>query len=156
MEDFERYQYKRKNASKPKPKKILKKEQRIKAIINHNGDLRKRAKEYAEDMINNPSVLESKMMEFLDCHNIKYQFQKIFYIKGRDKRISRFFIADFYISTRNVVLETDGKFHDNQKEYDDARTRSIKKHYPNVKVIRWRFDDFKSPMEMRKLLEQVA
>lgn len=156
MEDYERYQYKKKNASKPKPKKILKKEQKIKAIINHNGDLRKRAKEYAEDMQNEPSPLEKKMIEFLDCHNIQYQFQKIFYIKGKDRKINRFFIADFYIPSRNVILETDGKFHDKQKEYDDARTKIIEKHYPNVHVIRWRFDDFNSPLKMRNLLREVA
>ena len=156
MEDYERYLYKIKNTPKPKSKKALKKEQKTKAIINHNGGLRKKARGYAKDMRNEPSPLEKKMIEFLDYHNIRYEFQKIFYIKGKNKRINRFFIADFYIPSKNTILETDGKFHDNQKEYDDERTASIKKHYPNIQVIRWRFNDFRSPMKMKKLLEQVA
>lgn len=156
MEDYEGFKYKRRNAQKSKNKKTIKKEQKTKAIINHNGDLKKRAREYAKDMQKEPSPLEKKMIEFLDCHNIKYEFQKIFYIKDKHKRINRFFIADFYIPMKHIILETDGKFHDRQKEYDGARTESIKNHYPNVNVIRWRFKDFGSPVKMKKLLEQVA
>lgn len=42
MEDYERYLYKIKNTPKPKSKKALKNDQKTKAIINHNGDLRKK------------------------------------------------------------------------------------------------------------------
>lgn len=118
----------------------------------NNGKMKEIAKKYALKERNNPSPLEKKMQEFLDCHNIKYKFQKPCYIY-KNKVIVQFFILDFYIPTINIVIETDGKFHDNQKEYDNYRTESIKKIYPGIRIIRWRSDDFHSVTKMKKLLE---
>lgn len=114
------------------------------------------ANSFAKSMYKKPSPLERRMQLFLDKNGIEYEFQKVIYILDKTGSIIKFFIADFYIPKGNVIIETDGKFHDNQKEYDDERTTSIKKHYPNIQVIIWRFNDFRSPMKMRKLLEQVA
>ena len=33
-----------------------------------------------------------------------------------------FYIADFYCHEKKLVIELDGKIHDNQKEYDEYRT----------------------------------
>lgn len=168
MEAFERYGYKRKNEvqrekiAKKFKSGIKKREEKGKkkkqeqCILKHNAEIRKYAKECAEDMITNPSFLELKMIEFLDSHSIKYQFQKIFYIEGKHKKITHFYIADFYIPSKNLILETDGKFHDDQIEQDELRTQNIIKHYPNIKVIRWKFHDFNSVVKMRELLRQVA
>ena len=35
------------------------------------------------------------------------------------------FIADFYCDTMNLAIEIDGSLHDDQCEYDDARTTAI-------------------------------
>jgi very-short-patch-repair endonuclease len=53
-------------------------------------------------------------------------------------------------------LETDGKFHDEQVEEDKIRTRNITKHYSNIKVIRWRWNDFGSYTKMKELLSVLT
>ena len=108
----------------------------------------------AEDMKENPSYLEKMMMEFLDKNHIKYDFQKIFYIKKKQV-IVRYFIADFYIPSKKLIVETDGKFHKNQVEYDEQRSRMIKEHYGKIKIMRFTFDDF-TPEKLGKLLEVTA
>lgn len=112
------------------------------------------AKECARQMQINPSPLEKKMMEFLDRHKLYYVFQKIFYIKYDDV-ISRFFIADFYFPDSKVILETDGKFHHKRMKHDAKRTELITEHYPDVKIIRWTFDDFKDDDKKLWLLETI-
>lgn len=167
IEDFERFQYYMENGvqaeglnkpkNQPKTKKGKRKhEEFIRKRNERNERVRSWAKNYATKMRNEPSPLEQRMIEFLDCHGVEYQFQKIFYIKRKDNRIEKFYIADFYIPSRNIILETDGKFHDNQIKQDNQRSYDIKKHFPNVKILRWRFSDFKSPSKVKNLLKQVA
>ena len=63
---------------------------------------------------------------------------------------------NFYIPIKKIVIETDGKYHDNQLEYDKYRTNAIIRQYPNVKVIRWGYKDFCSPQRMKELLKSIA
>lgn len=112
------------------------------------------AKECARQMQMSPSPLEEKMMEFLDIHKLYYIFQKIFYIKDNGI-ISRFFIADFYFPDNKIILETDGKFHHKRVKLDVKRTELITKHYPDVKVIRWTWEDFDDDIKKRHLLEML-
>ena len=109
----------------------------------------------AEEMQEAPSELEKRMKDFLDRNNIKYNFQRVFFIKNRKRHIEKFYIADFYIPAKSTILETDGAFHDKQLKEDAYRTRSIQKHYPNIKVIRWRWHDFDSYSKMRELLSKL-
>src|SRR6476620_5961454 len=45
------------------------------------------------------------------------------------------YIADFYCHEFKLVIEVDGKIHDNQKEYDDMRDREL--GALGLKVIRF-------------------
>jgi very-short-patch-repair endonuclease len=38
------------------------------------------------------------------------------------EEMKRFFVADFYCHELKLIIEIDGKIHDNQKEYDNLRT----------------------------------
>lgn len=120
-----------------------------------NKKMQQVAERYAAKSRNNPSPLEKSMMEFLNNHHVKYEFQKpcCIYDKGV---ITQFFIVDFYISDKKIIIETDGKYHDAQLEYDDYRTKRIKKQHPDVNIIRWRFKDFHSVEKMEKLLQKVV
>ena len=116
---------------------------------------------HAANMTENPSYLEKMMMEFLNNNHIKYEFQKIFYIRKKGA-IVRYFIVDFYIPSQNLIVETDGKFHQNQVDYDNQRTQLIRQNYGKLRVMRFTKDDFTtsklgellhttSPKEYRKV-----
>lgn len=109
------------------------------------------AKECARVMRANPSPLEEEMMEFLDEHHLDYVFQKIFYITQGDQ-IERFFIADFYFPSTHIILETDGQFHHKRVRQDAKRTDLLLTYYPEVRVIRWEWVDFKNAEKVRELL----
>lgn len=111
--------------SAPKKKKHDAKRDKAKAIAAANTYMKHTAEQFAKKMLNSPSELEKKMLEFLDNQHIPYDFQKIFYLKDKLGKIFQFFIADFYIKTKNLIIETDGKFHDDQEEYDNWRTKAI-------------------------------
>lgn len=119
----------------------------------HNDRVRKNAEKHAESMRKEPSVLEKQMIEFLSNNSIKFTFQKIFYIKSSGGFIKQYYIADFYIPKKHIILEVDGKFHKDQKQMDSYRTWNIQKHYPKVIVIRWECKDFHSYVNKKKLLE---
>ena len=56
-------------------------------------------------------------LKFLRQHPIIYE--------GLNNRFS-FFIADFYCNEKKLVIELDGKIHDEQKEYDRDRNFIVK------------------------------
>ena len=49
------------------------------------------------------------------------------------------FIADFYCHSCKLVIELDGKIHDQQKEYDEGRSAEIEKW--GITVIRFTNDE---------------
>jgi len=119
----------------------------------HNKRGKSNAKGHAYNMRKNPSYLEQKMIKFLDNQKIKYEFQKIIYIKSKGGFIKHYYIADFYIPKKKIILEVDGKFHKDQVAFDEYRTRNIQRHYPKIRVVRWEYNDFHSYVNMKKLVE---
>lgn len=119
----------------------------------HNTNIRKSAEQNASYNRKHPSWLEQKMKEFLDNHKIKYTFQAIFYIKSKGGFIKHYYIADFYIQGKKIIIETDGKYHEGQKEYDDFRTKEIQQNFPDTTIIRWTTMDFRSYVKMKSLIE---
>lgn len=126
---------------------------RVKA---HNKEVVSSAEFRAREMDVWPSPLEEKMKVLLDRYDIRYETQKIFYIYADDGWIIRYYIADFYIPDKKVVIEVDGKFHDKQKQKDKMRTRDIQEHYPGIDVVRWKAEDFKNPSSIEELLNIVS
>lgn len=114
------------------------------ALTLNKDDRRKiyNAKNFAEKMKENPSYLEKKMINLLDNLKVQYDFQRIIFISSKDRHIDKFYIADFFVNKRNIIIEVDGKFHEQQQEKDKARIEDIQKHYPELGVIRWRNEDF--------------
>ena len=96
------------------------------------------------------------MRDFLDDHGVDYEFQKIFYIYDDDGWIIRYYIADFYVPETDLIIEVDGKFHDNQKQHDKNRTKLIQEHYPEVDVYRWRWADFSDEDKVEELLYKIT
>ena len=119
----------------------------------HNKAVRNNAEGHAYNMRKNPSWLEKKMIELLDGWGIVYEFQKIFYMRSSGGFIKNYYIVDFYIPKKKIILEVDGKFHKEQAAFDEFRTRDIQKHYPKVRVVRWDSRDFHIYHNCKKLKE---
>ena len=118
----------------------------------HNREVKASAQYRANEMTAWPSPLEERMQRFLDRHNIRYESQKIFYIYAEDGWIMRYYIADFYVPAKKIIIEVDGKFHDKHKQHDKSRTKEIQEHYPEVEVLRYKWKDLFDSKLMNELL----
>lgn len=107
----------------------------------HNKEVIRSAESRASEMLVWPSPLEDRMKIILDAYKIRYEQQKIFYIHAQDGWITRYYIADFFIPHRNLIIEVDGKFHEHQKQHDRNRTKDIQKEYPMIDVVRFSWKD---------------
>ena len=125
---------------------------RVKA---HNREVMMKAEYRADEMTTWPSPLEARMQEFLDRYGIRYESQKIFYIYADDGWIVRYYIADFYIPDRDIIIEVDGKFHEDQKQHDRIRTKTIQEQYPDVEVLRYTWGDLSDGDKMLDLLWKI-
>lgn len=95
--------FKKKKYSKPK-----------KPVQNYSK--KERAEAFREDLIKKQTQSEKLFKAYLKSLNVPYFFQKIFYMKHS------FRIVDFYLPTCNVIIEIDGKYHENNKIKDFIRT----------------------------------
>jgi very-short-patch-repair endonuclease len=121
----------------------------------HNREIMRNAQFRAEEMKIYPSPLEERMMAFLDTHGIMYKSQYIFYIFKGDW-IVKYYIADFYLPEKKIIIEVDGKFHDQHKLHDKQRTKDIQEQYPGIEILRYRWNDFNDDDTMRNLLHRIG
>jgi very-short-patch-repair endonuclease len=124
-------------------------------IEAHNREIMANAQSRASQMDTWPSPLEEKMKEFLDNNGIYYESQKIFYIYADDGWIIRYYIADFFIPHVNIIIEVDGKFHDDHKQHDKMRTKEIQEQYPEIEVLRYKWKDLSDMDKMDDLLYRI-
>ena len=125
-------------------------------LSEHNKEVIANAVYRAEEMKSWPSPLEDKMKKFLDKHGIDYEEQKIFYIYDDDRWIVRYYIADFFIPEKDIIIEVDGKFHNEHKQKDKNRTRIIQENYPNIEVLRFASEDLSDEDTKEGLLWELA
>ena len=124
-------------------------------IDAHNREVMASAEYRANQMDTWPSPLEERMKDFLDENYIDYESQRIFYIYADDGWIIRYYIADFFIPHTNIIIEVDGKFHDDHKQHDKMRTREIQEQYPDVDVLRYKWKDLSDMDKMDDLLCRI-
>ena len=124
-------------------------------VTEHNKEVRRKAEYRASDMRMWPSPLEERMKAFLDENWINYEEQKIFYICAKDGWIVRYYIADFYVPDKCIIIEVDGKFHENRRQHDKDRTKNIQESYPEVEVLRYTWQDLSDQRKMQDLLHQI-
>lgn len=83
--------------------------------------------ELARELRKAPTPSEKTLWTFLrkkQLMGLRFLRQKpIIYDRRQNERY--FFIADFYSAELNLVIELDGKVHDNQKEYDLNRDKVL-------------------------------
>lgn len=102
------------------------------------------AEKFRKDLIKNSTSSESKFKDALTKANIAFEFQKIVYIHS-SSIISRFYIADFLLSSTNIIIEIDGGYHNSiqQQEKDSQRTKDLQNI--GYKVIRLTNDMVNNP-----------
>ena len=95
------------------------------------------ANKYKKELEVKATNAEKLMIEILKNSPLAtvFNFQQIIYIKYKNK-IKNFYIADFCIPIKKIILEIDGEYHFdyNQKIKDKERTANLKKL--GYKVIR--------------------
>lgn len=124
-------------------------------IAVHNREIMASAEYRANQMDTWPSPLEERMKDFLDENYIEYESQKIFYIYADDGWITKYYITDFYIPHADIIIEVDGKFHDDHKQHDRMRTKEIQEQYPGIEVLRYKWKDLSDADKMDDLLCRI-
>lgn len=81
------------------------------------------AEHYKHILEVNATYAERVLYSFL-TGKIDFEFQKIIYTDNK----KHFFIADFYIPSKNLIIELDGEYHDDAKQQnkDIWRTKVLK------------------------------
>jgi very-short-patch-repair endonuclease len=88
-------------------------------------------KEFARKLRSNPMPSEEKLWGYLRARKLGYKFNRQAIIFG--------YIADFWCPEKQIVVEVDGKSHENRREYDaerDTRLANV-----GIKTVRFSASD---------------
>ena len=69
--------------------------------------------EYYKHILEVNATYAEKLLKTFLTGKIDFEFQKIIYTDNK-----HFFIADFYIPSKNLIIELDGEYHDNAKQQE--------------------------------------
>lgn len=95
---------------------------------------KEKAEAFREDLIKKQTNSEKLFKAYLKSAGVNYFFQKIFYTN------KSFRIVDFYLPECNVVIEIDGKYHDDNKVSDFIRTTELEA-YGVQKIYRFKNEE---------------
>lgn len=120
-----------------------------------NSIIMNRAKAFRKDLISKCTSAEKNFRSFLDRNFIKYEFQKVIYIRDLVGNIQKFYIADFYLPDIKLIIEVDGEYHKeaSQTEADLNREIAIKRAYPNINILRIDNERTSDPSYIEGLIE---
>ena len=109
-------------------------------------------KEIARKLRRNQTPQEKIMWEHLrnrrlDGKKFTRQYVINYILDGKE----RFFVADFYCAEKRLVVEIDGAYHDDRKEYDKFRDSIIKSK--GMRVIR--FSNTEVENNLQDVLEKI-
>lgn len=90
------------------------------------------AEHYKHILEVNATYAEKLLKSFL-TGKIDFEFQKIIYTDNK-----HFFIADFYIPSKNLIIELDGEYHNDVKQQDKDIWRTKLLNSLGYKVIRFK------------------
>ena len=90
------------------------------------------AERYKHILEVNATYAERLLKTFL-TGKINFEFQKIIYTDNK-----HFFIADFYIPSKNLIIELDGEYHNDAKQQDKDIWRTKLLNSLGYRVIRFK------------------
>lgn len=89
--------------------------------------------EYYKHILEVNATYAERLLKTFLTGKIDFEFQKIIYTDNK-----HFFIADFYIPSKNLIIELDGEYHDNVKQQNKDIWRTQLLHSLGYKVIRFK------------------
>ena len=89
--------------------------------------------EYYKHILEVNATYAERLFKTFLTGKIDFEFQKIIYTDNK-----HFFIADFYIPSKNLIIELDGEYHDNIKQQDKDIWRTQLLHSLGYRVIRFK------------------
>jgi very-short-patch-repair endonuclease len=95
-------------------------------------------KEFARKLRNNPTPSEEKLWAYLRARKLGYKFNRQAIIFG--------YIADFWCPEKNLVVEVDGKSHENRGEYDSERDTRLAN--VGIKTVRFSASDIFNKVDL--------
>lgn len=109
--------------------------------MNNEIHNRKYLKGFRKELRNNPTKAETKLWQALRKNRLENR-------KFRRQQSIENYIVDFYCATEKLIIEVDGKVHDNfiNNEYDYKRTERLKQLGYNV--IRFTNEEIKNQLDI--------
>lgn len=89
--------------------------------------------EYYKHILEINATYAERLLKTFLTGKIDFEFQKIIYTDNK-----HFFIADFYIPSKNLIIELDGEYHDDIKQQNKDIWRTQLLHSLGYRVIRFK------------------
>ena len=89
--------------------------------------------EYYKHILEVNATYAERLLKTFLTGKIDFEFQKIIYTDNK-----HVFIADFYIPSKNLIIELDGEYHDNAKQQNKDIWRTQLLHSLGYRVIRFK------------------
>ena len=89
--------------------------------------------EYYKHILEVNATYAERLLKTFLAGKIDFEFQKIIYTDNK-----HFFIADFYIPSKNLIIELDGEYHNDAKQQDKDIWRTNILNSLGYKVIRFK------------------
>ena len=89
--------------------------------------------EYYKHILEVNATYAERLLKTFLTGKIDFEFQKIIYTDNK-----HFFIADFYIPSKNLIIELDGEYHNDAKQQDKDIWRTKLLNSLGYRVIRFK------------------
>jgi hypothetical protein len=101
-----------------------------------------------------PTALEAQVKKVLDDNGVRYKFQQLFYrfVKGYRQYVEAYYIANFWIPKKKLVLEIQPARRKIEVESEKLRTFSYDGVFPRAQVLRITEVDLRCPTFAQELL----
>ena len=100
---------------------------------NSREELKENTAEHYKHILEINATYAERLLKIFLTGKIDFEFQKIIYTDNK-----HFFIADFYIPSKNLIIELDGEYHDSIKQQDKDIWRTKILNSLGYKVIRFK------------------
>ena len=96
-------------------------------------DPKENTAEYYKHILEVNATYAERLLKTFLTGKIDFEFQKIIYTDNK-----HFFIADFYIPSKNLIIELDGEYHNDAKQQDKDIWRTNILNSLGYRVIRFK------------------
>lgn len=103
------------------------------SIKSYKEESKENTAEYYKHILEVNATYAERLLKTFLTGKIDFEFQKIIYTDNK-----HFFITDFYIPSKNLIIELDGEYHDNAKQQNKDIWRTQLLHSLGYRVIRFK------------------